>query len=494
MDIQDQSQNTTSSQPTRMLFLPECAKGHITPLMQIAEWFVNLDGFEVHVWASGRLKSYVPKGAIIHEEGCDCDRRLADLEEIFGHVSKFNDFLASTSELLNQLCDNIEKDPDIAAAQFIGAVRIAKKIEPQIVIADTHFRFGNLIPGWLANELKVPFLAIHCPGRPEGLGSYSFATYAARYGDILRRAENVYQTLLKNLIEVETGEPPEGLSCWRLLPGCRSLVSDRPAADELFIGPLLELPPKLNNAGDGNRQQGCRWLEQALENEKDLLRWMVNNESNTEAVSDLPIVYVAFGTLARTSQEMLERFAEGLKDGPWRVLWSLPKDQQIYLPETLREDCPSPRWKVCSFVPQKKVLQFENVSCFVSHCGQNSSHEALSYGVPMVCVPFFWDQFQWASSICDAKAGIQLDKFNSTSDDIRKAVTRVLEDGEIRKHARACADDMQVAARAASTNLPVSVEDGQTGIPLAATLIHHVLKEGVRIDPYAACMKCCRIL
>jgi pathogen-inducible salicylic acid glucosyltransferase len=56
---------------------------------------------------------------------------------------------------------------------------------------------------------------------------------------------------------------------------------------------------------------------------------------------------------------------------------------------------------VVRWCPQLEVLTHEAVGCFVTHCGWNSTLEALSSGVPMVAVPHWSDQSTNAKYIMD---------------------------------------------------------------------------------------------
>uniref|UniRef100_N1QP69 Putative UDP-glucosyltransferase n=1 Tax=Aegilops tauschii TaxID=37682 RepID=N1QP69_AEGTA len=47
------------------------------------------------------------------------------------------------------------------------------------------------------------------------------------------------------------------------------------------------------------------------------------------------------------------------------------------------------------------VLAHRAVACFVSHCGWNSTMEGVRNGVPILCWPYFVDQFANRSYICD---------------------------------------------------------------------------------------------
>jgi len=64
---------------------------------------------------------------------------------------------------------------------------------------------------------------------------------------------------------------------------------------------------------------------------------------------------------------------------------------------------------VVRWCPQLEVLTHEAVGCFVTHCGWNSTLEALSSGVPMVAVPHWSDQSTNAKHIMDIwKMGLKV--------------------------------------------------------------------------------------
>jgi UDP:flavonoid glycosyltransferase YjiC (YdhE family) len=168
---------------------------------------------------------------------------------------------------------------------------------------------------------------------------------------------------------------------------------------------------------------------------------------------------------------MAGRLAEALRSASWRVLWVLDERSRQLLPESLRVS--DGRWRLESWVAQYDILSFEGVRCFVSHCGGNSSVEALSFGIPMVCMPFFCDQFDWASAIGNhAKAGIVVDKFESTSDDIRAALQSALEDSSVKSAALQVALDMRRELEEKQSMIVThSNEEELPGVAVAANLI-----------------------
>ena len=82
---------------------------------------------------------------------------------------------------------------------------------------------------------------------------------------------------------------------------------------------------------------------------------------------------------------------------------------------------------VHDFVDARRVLARSSVH--VTHAGCNSVHESLLAGVPMVCLPQAFDQFELADSIELLGAGVTSEE---TPDQIRAAVRTVMESAEIR--------------------------------------------------------------
>jgi len=74
----------------------------------------------------------------------------------------------------------------------------------------------------------------------------------------------------------------------------------------------------------------------------------------------------------------------------------------------------------------------------------NSTTEALASGVPIVCHPFFMDQFEWARTVrSHLRAGIEVHKFDSDADAIRGAIKEVLTDPSYGRNARAVSRRMR---------------------------------------------------
>lgn len=99
---------------------------------------------------------------------------------------------------------------------------------------------------------------------------------------------------------------------------------------------------------------------------------------------------MSLGTNMRSDQldkQTLTNILTAFKEIPdYNFLWKFESD---YLP------IEKPRNVMISkFLPQKDILANGNVKAFISHCGLMSTQEAFWYGIPVVGVPFFGDQYR----------------------------------------------------------------------------------------------------
>lgn len=119
------------------------------------------------------------------------------------------------------------------------------------------------------------------------------------------------------------------------------------------------------------------------------------------------VVYVAFGSLATLDAEQMEELAGGLRTSSNYFLWVVRESELNKLPKDFVEET-SEKGLIVSWCPQLEVLAHKSLGCFITHCGWNSTLEALSLGVPMIAMPQWTDQSTNAKFVMDIwKMGIK---------------------------------------------------------------------------------------
>lgn len=117
---------------------------------------------------------------------------------------------------------------------------------------------------------------------------------------------------------------------------------------------------------------------------------------------DGSVVYISFGTIVHIKQEQVEEIAHGLLSAGVLFLWVMkpPHPDKPFVPHTLPEgflDRAGDNGRVVKYSPQEQVLAHRAVACFLTHCGWNSTMEALTSGVPVLAYP------QWGDQVTNAK-------------------------------------------------------------------------------------------
>ncbi|KAL1197464.1 UDP-glycosyltransferase 84A2 [Cardamine amara subsp. amara] len=137
----------------------------------------------------------------------------------------------------------------------------------------------------------------------------------------------------------------------------------------------------------------------------DCMEWL-------DSQPDSSVVYISFGTVAYVKQEQIDEIAFGVLNADVSFLWVIRQQELGFnkkrhvLPEEVKA-----KGKIVEWCSQEKVLAHPSVVCFVTHCGWNSTMEAVSSGVPTVCFP------QWGDQVTDAvymaevlKTGVRLSR------------------------------------------------------------------------------------
>merc|ERR1719203_713378 len=123
-----------------------------------------------------------------------------------------------------------------------------------------------------------------------------------------------------------------------------------------------------------------------------------------------PVVYVSTGTMKKLTEWETQTLFAGLNQAPCKVVWSLGKDSQDFLPQ-----CDKDRFWVARWLPQSALLVHRATKLCISHCGWGGSMEAVNAGVPVFAIPFGAEQPLNARLLVDAGAALMLPKKPSTA-------------------------------------------------------------------------------
>lgn len=137
------------------------------------------------------------------------------------------------------------------------------------------------------------------------------------------------------------------------------------------------------------------------------------------ASSDDPFVYVSFGSFLSVRADVIARVAAALAARGLRAA--------IALGSADREQCgPLPTsWLVREYLPQVRLLGA--AAAAITHGGNNSVTEAMTFAVPLLLLPFSTDQFAGAAALERAGFGVALDPNSATVDQIAAGLDSTLD-------------------------------------------------------------------
>lgn len=183
------------------------------------------------------------------------------------------------------------------------------------------------------------------------------------------------------------------------------------------------------------------YLDKRLEDNSDYGLHFFKPNSDTymkwlDSKEVMSVVYVSFGSLAALGEEQMEEIAWGLRNSNYHFLWVVRASEENKLPKNFVEET-SERGLVVRWCRQLEVLEHKAIGCFITHCGWNSTLEALSLGVPMVAMQQWIDQTTNAKFIEDVwGVGVRVkmdEKGMVRREKVEECIKEVMEEGERRE-------------------------------------------------------------
>ncbi|KAF4388116.1 hypothetical protein F8388_014799 [Cannabis sativa] len=150
------------------------------------------------------------------------------------------------------------------------------------------------------------------------------------------------------------------------------------------IGPVcLSNKNELDKLERGNR---------TLINDRECLQWLDTMEPNS-------VVYACLGSQCRLVPSQLIELGLGLEASGQPFIWVVKPGEKFYEFENwLKEERFEERIKgkgmlIMGWAPQILILAHKSIGGFLTHCGWNSTIEAVCFGLPMITWPLFAEQF-----------------------------------------------------------------------------------------------------
>ncbi|XP_055808898.1 anthocyanidin 3-O-glucosyltransferase-like [Solanum dulcamara] len=166
-------------------------------------------------------------------------------------------------------------------------------------------------------------------------------------------------------------------------------------ANAIVLNSFEELDPIINKDLKSKLQKVLNIGPLVLQSSKNVLLNANSDESGCiqwlDKQKEKSVVYLSFGTVTTLPPNEIIAIAEALESKKMSFIWSLRDNGIKILPKGFLERTEE-FGKIVPWAPQLEILSHSSVGVFVTHCGWNSILEGISYGVPMICRPFFGDQ------------------------------------------------------------------------------------------------------
>jgi MGT family glycosyltransferase len=141
------------------------------------------------------------------------------------------------------------------------------------------------------------------------------------------------------------------------------------------------------------------------------------------AAGDGALIYLSLGSLGSADVDLMRRLVDVLARTPHRYIVSKgPCHDQYELADNM--------WGEHQ-VPQTNVLPL--VDLVITHGGNNTTTESFHFGVPMIVLPLFWDQYDNAQRVDETGFGTRLSTYTFDDAELAGTIERLLADTSLRR-------------------------------------------------------------
>ncbi|CAN0878917.1 Scopoletin glucosyltransferase [Linum grandiflorum] len=470
--------------PTRNLhifFLPFMTYGHMIPMIDIAKLFAA-QGVKCTVVTTPLNADFVSNQ--INTDVIDVGLIRFPAEEVgLPEESESADFISSgAAEKLG---------PDFVV-RFFRALELLHGpmgelmglTRPDCLVADLNFSWavdaadGFGIPTvFFHGTGYFPFCALECirihkPYRNVSSDSDRFVVPGLPGGIEFTRSqlpestvkEDVFTKLAEPVIEAEAKSYGVIFNSFlELEPDYVEFYSKEMGRRNWHVGPVSLCNRRLQKKAErGGRGGGGSSTD-------DLESWLDSKEPNS-------VIYICFGSMSNFAGSQLEKIARAMESWGGSFVWVVRekrrrsntgddmriKDGEEWLPEGFKEKIGSKGLIIRGWAPQVMILDHVAVGGFMTHCGWNSTLEAITAGKPMVTWPVEAEQFYTEKLVTDVLGvgvGVGAMKWaRGTGDEgvtvegIETAVRKVMDSDE--------GEAMRRKAKELATMAKRAVEDG----------------------------------
>ncbi|XP_047172362.1 UDP-glucose flavonoid 3-O-glucosyltransferase 7-like [Vigna umbellata] len=455
-------------------FIPFLAPGHLIPLSNIATLFAAR-GHRVTVITTPSYAQILRKSS---------PSLLLHVVDFPAQEAGFSD----GAEVMSAAND-LESARKFFHASMLLRVPISRFLEqhpPDCVVADFFHPWVHDV----ANNLRIARLAFN---------GFSLFTVAAMESVRLNPA------LVSDADPFVIPDFPHCITMWsrppkRVTAFLESLLETEMKSDGLIVNNFVELDGEeyIQHYEKGKAHKawhlgpaclvaksGEERGQKSVVSEEECVSWLNSKQAKS-------VVYVCFGSMCRFPDRQLFEMACGLEEAAHNFVWVVPEkkgkedeseeEKTKWLPKGFEERNAEKGLIIRGWAPQLVILAHNAVGAFLTHCGWNSTLEAVTVGVPMLTWPVLGDQFYNERLVTEVR-GVAVEVGATewretgygereklvTRDCIEKAVRRLMDGGDE-------ADQIRRRAQEFSDKAKQALQDGGSSYNNLTALIAHLTR------------------